>query len=146
MRDIPRETSFFVCNLWTIPSVTLGKTDNPDEYVVNVGNKLFGFYLPYLSQKPINIKAQPVVTLVIAIADLGHAHAHNWVVCEAISKRAGAEIGLAEVVCLFESKYRYNVSNIVQKLAFFDYLEEGGLPTYRLLQTVIHSLWHAQPS
>ena len=55
---------------------------------------MFGFYLPYLSQTPINVQDQPVFTLAIAIADLGHAHAYNWVVCRAVGKRVGADVGL----------------------------------------------------
>ena len=93
--DIPGETSVYMSNIWTIPDAILHATHSPSEYKVEISNKLFGFYLPYLSQKPLDIQHQPIFTL--AIADLGHAH--NWVVCRAIEKQVGTEIilGVAEV-------------------------------------------------
>ena len=96
MGDVPGESSFFVCNLWTIPHVVLDETENSDEYEVSIGDRQFSFYQPYLSQKPISIQGRPELTLAIAIADFGHAH--NWVVCEAIEgKRVGRDIGLVGV-------------------------------------------------
>ena len=96
IKNIPGETSFII-NLYTIPNAVLKEGDNPDEYQVEIGKRVFGFHLPYLLQKPINIQGQPEFTL--AIADLGDAH-HNWVVCRPISNQVGADvggIGVAEV-------------------------------------------------
>ena len=96
----PGGKSFFV-NTWTIPHATLNDTATPGEYEVEIHNRLFGFYLPYLSQKFIDVKGQ---SFTLAIADLGHAaHAQNWVVCEAIGKKIGTDVGLdgaAEVYVL----------------------------------------------
>ena len=55
-------------------------------YEVRVQNKVFGFYGPYVSQKPI---APASLTgqqreFTIATADLGHSN--NWVVCEVVNK------------------------------------------------------------
>ena len=86
MRNIYTEISFFVSNLWIIPYAVLSKTSNPGEYEVRVGinnTSDFYFYLPYLSQKPIEL-GEPEFAL--AIADLGHAY--NWVVCRVIERPA----------------------------------------------------------
>ena len=80
------EMSFSVSNLWIIPCAVLLKTSNPGEYRVRVGinnRSDFYFYLPYLSQEPIDL-GEPEFAL--AIADLGHAY--NWVVCRVIESPA----------------------------------------------------------
>ena len=86
------EGSFSINNIWTIPHAILYETDSyPGEYQVKICDNLFGFYLPYLSQEPINIEGQPAFTL--AIIDLGDAH--NWVVCRAVETRvADANLGM----------------------------------------------------
>ena len=76
------EMSLSVSNLWIIPCAVLFKTSNLGEYKVRVGinnRSDFYFYLPYLSQKPIDL-GEPEFAL--ATADLGHAY--NWVVCRVI--------------------------------------------------------------
>ena len=93
MQSIPGETSFFVSRIWTIPYAVFYKPNVTGEYRVKINNKLFGFYPPYLLQKPMNTQDQSVFTL--ATAELGHAH--NWVVCEAIGKQAGTDFGLVGV-------------------------------------------------
>lgn len=87
--------SFLISNIWTIPHAILSEADSQGEYVVEIGNKLFGFYLPYLSQDPIDLQDQPVFTL--ATADLGNVY--NWVVCKTVEKRVWTDIdpGVAEV-------------------------------------------------
>ena len=90
MTDTPGETSFFIRSLWTIPHTIISQTDNAGEYEVKISNRLFGFYLPYILQKPIDLQDEPIFTL--ATTDLGHAH--NWVVCRAVGKRVGMDIGL----------------------------------------------------
>ena len=78
--------SFSVSNLWIIRYVVLFKTSNPGEYKVRVGinnTSDFYFYLPYLSQKLIDL-GEPEFAL--AIIDLGHAY--NWVVCRVIESPA----------------------------------------------------------
>ena len=86
----PGEMSFSISQIWTIPDAILNEADNPGEYTVEIRNRLFTFYLPYLSQRPIDLQGHPVFTL--AIIDLGHAY--NWVVCKNIEKRAGTDTNL----------------------------------------------------
>jgi len=55
-------------------------------YEVSVKTKVYGFYGPYVSQKPIattSPSGQPC-EFTIATADLGHSR--NWVVCEVVKK------------------------------------------------------------
>ena len=75
------EVSLFISDIWTLPDAILSESDNAGQYEVKIGNLLFGFYQPYLSQRPINIQ-DPVFTL--AIANLGQAY--NWVVCKALDR------------------------------------------------------------
>ena len=80
----------FIRNIWTIPGVTLSERNYPGEceYGVETNGRLFGFYPPYLKQKPIDIQ-DSVFTL--ATLDIGYAY--NWVVCKAIGKKAGESVG-----------------------------------------------------
>ena len=96
---IPGETSCVIRDLWTISGAVLYEADCPGEYRVEIGKGQYGFYLPYLSQKPFDIQDQSVFTL--ATMNLGHAY--NWVVCRAVGNRVGKDVGLvgvAEVICL----------------------------------------------
>ena len=85
MKNMPSKMIFYVGNLWIIPCVILFETSNPSEYRVRVGINRpdFYFYLPYLSQKPIDLWESEFA---LAIADLGHAY--NWVVCRVIERPA----------------------------------------------------------
>ena len=85
--------SLFIRNICTIPDVIIHEGDIAGEYEVTISNLLFGFYLPYVSQEPIDIR-DPEFTL--AIADFGHAH--NWVVCKPIDRSQWPDIdpGVAE--------------------------------------------------
>ena len=98
-QNLKEETLFFLCSLWTVPDAVLEETDSPGVYEFNIGNRLFSFYVPYVSQKPINVRDQSAFTLATAIPDPedAHAYAYNWLVCEAIGKRAGTEFGLVGV-------------------------------------------------
>ena len=89
---IPGEVPLFINDIWTISDATLIKAKKPSEYKVEIKSSLFGFYQPYLSQKPIDIEDNPVFTL--AAKHLGHAH--NWLVCIATEKYqwAGADVDL----------------------------------------------------
>ena len=80
---------FLIRNIWTIPGITLYESNYPGEYGAETNGRLFGFYPPYLEQKPIDIQ-DPVFTL--ATLDIGHAY--NWVVCKAIEKKTGQSVGL----------------------------------------------------
>ena len=91
MRDLSGGTSFFIRDIWTISDASIDEI-SPGEYKVIVNKTHFHFFLPYLSQKPINIEGQPVFTLVTA--KLGHSY--NWMVCRAIGKRAGIDYNLEE--------------------------------------------------
>ena len=86
----------FISNIRTISDTTLIKTNHPGEYKIKINNLTFGFYQPYLSQKPINMEGHPVFTL--ATAHLGQAH--NWLVCRAVEKYqwagADADLGVTE--------------------------------------------------
>ena len=97
MRNISGKTSFYISDILTIPNVVLYEADDPGEYKVQINNRLFGFYLPYLSHKPINVQDQPVFTLATRVP----RHTHNWVVCRVMGKQVGREIdpnlGEAEV-------------------------------------------------
>ena len=93
MKSIPGEASFFISNIWTLPHAILYTTNNPDEYKVEINKKLFGFYVPYLSQKPINVQGQSRFTL--AIDELEHAY--NWVVCRDMGKQTLRDFSVGEV-------------------------------------------------
>ena len=93
IKTIPQDgVPLFIRDTRTISDTTLIKTNHPGEYKIRINNLTFGFYEPYLSQKPISMEGHPVFTL--AAAHLGHAH--NWVVCRAIAKYqwAGADADL----------------------------------------------------
>ena len=101
-QDLARDDTLgeisFIRNIWTIPGVTLCESNYPGEYRAETNGRLFGFYVPYLLQKPIDIE-DSVFTL--ATVEVGYAY--NWVVCEAIGKKAGESVGLegvAEVTVL----------------------------------------------
>ena len=83
------EISVLIRDIWTIPDITLCKTNYTGEYDVKINGRLFGFYLPYLQQNPIDIEDPPVYTL--ATVRIGHAH--NWILCKAIEKRVGENVG-----------------------------------------------------
>ena len=88
--NIPEETPLLIRNIWAAPNVVLHESDNPGEYEVKVSNQLFGFYMPYLLQKPIDTRGPLVFTL--ATVNLGHSY--NWVVCRAIEKRVTADVNV----------------------------------------------------
>ena len=80
MRNMSTE-SFFVSNLWIIPRTVLFKTSKLGEYGVEINDRRdIYFYLPYLSQKPIDLE-EPEFAL--TIANLEHPH-YNWVLCRVI--------------------------------------------------------------
>ena len=91
MRDLSRGKSFFIRDIWTISDASIDET-SPGKYNVKVNKSHFHFFLPYLSQKPINIEGQPVFTLVTA--EFGHSY--NWIECRANGKRAGIDFNLEE--------------------------------------------------
>ena len=81
MGNMSTEMPFFVSNLWIIPRTVLFKTSKLGEYGVEINDRRdIYFYLPYLSQKPIDLE-EPEFAL--AIANLEHPH-YNWVVCRVI--------------------------------------------------------------
>ena len=82
--------SLFIGNLWMVPDVILSETNYEGEYRVEIGGMRFGFYSPYISQKSIDIQDPPVFTL----ATMSIGHAHNWVVCKAVEKRVGKNVGV----------------------------------------------------
>ena len=83
VQNVPGESSFFISNIWVIPHAILYETDVQGEYEAKISDKFFGFYLPYLSQTPIDVQDEPIFTL--AVMDLGHTY--NWVVCEPLQKQ-----------------------------------------------------------
>ena len=141
MRNIPWQNSFFISNIWIIPHAVLLKTKrtgryngkirnrlfgsnaakNSSEYEVQINNRVFGFFLPYLSQELIDEQDQPVFTL--AAAELGHAH--NWVVCRAMENDLGvAEVNVLKKVGVIRMDFRgelfdgaeHGVSSLLQKM------------------------------
>ena len=87
--EVANETSLFLPNIWALSSchiINRSTQARPRDYEVRVKAKVYGFYGPYISQKPI-VPASPESQLcefTIATADLGHSN--NWVVCEAVKK------------------------------------------------------------
>ena len=55
MKNVLGDTSFFISNLLTISHAVLSKSEKPGEYEVRIGGSPFGFYLPFVSQKPIEL-------------------------------------------------------------------------------------------
>ena len=84
------EVPLFIGNVWTIPDAIFTDGHNAGQYEVKIRNLVFGFYLPYLLQEPLDIQ-DSVFTL--AIADLGHAY--NWVLCKPMDR--GQRVGTAAV-------------------------------------------------
>jgi len=73
----------FVPDIWAISDVCLCRTSEENEYEIDVGNEIFGFYYPYVHQKPIEMSRCERYTLVTTHPD----HSYNWVVCESLGKR-----------------------------------------------------------
>ena len=98
--NIPGKTGLFISNIWTMPHVVLHHANNSGGYKVRTDKRLFGFYSPYLSQQPIDIQGQQQQqqqqqpTFTLAIAELKYAY--NWVVCKAVGKLAGTDIGVVD--------------------------------------------------
>ena len=118
------EAPLFISNIWAIPDAVLKESDYPGVYEVKIGGLLFGFYQPYLSQKPMSIHDHPVFTLVTP--DLGHAY--NWVVCKPIDRGqwAGTSIKMGVVaefkvlkkvgVVRTDSSSELSVGGLIQKI------------------------------
>jgi len=73
----------FISDIWAISDVLLCQTDERNEYEIHLGNEIFGFYYPYVCQRPIEISSSRQYTLVTTYAD----NSYNWVVCEYLGKR-----------------------------------------------------------
>jgi len=72
-----------VSDIWAISDVQLYQTHGRNEYEIDIGDENFGFYYPYVHQKPIETSSSGRYTLVITYPD----HSYNWVVCESLGKR-----------------------------------------------------------
>ena len=83
VRDTLGEKLFALSNIWAIPNAKLFVTAVPGEYKVSIagGQSGYYFYLPYISQEPINIQDNPVFTLVTE----DPRYSQNWVVCSSSS-------------------------------------------------------------
>ena len=96
LRDWERayaEGSLFLSDIWALSHCDITHSSaQPDgiDYDVSVNSsskkKVYGFYGPYVSQKPIEIAppAGQQCKFTIATADLGHSN--NWVVCKVVKK------------------------------------------------------------
>ena len=62
---------------------TVSRLGQTSDYEVAMQDKIYSFYCPYASQKPIPTTEGQALTL--ATPDLGHSS--NWVVCEAVGSR-----------------------------------------------------------
>ena len=89
-RDISGKIPCFISDIWTISNAVVCESDYQGEYEVKINERLFGFYLPYLLQKPIDMLDSPAFTL--ATPDIEHGQ--NWAVCKAIGKKDGKSVGL----------------------------------------------------
>ena len=85
------EGSLFLSNIWALSHCNVTRSSagaQPDgmDYDVSVNSsskeKVYGFYGPYVPQKPIEITRQCEFT--IATTDLGNSN--NWVVCKVVKK------------------------------------------------------------
>ena len=83
VRNTFGETSLIIRNIWIIHDANLYETEFSGEYEVEINGNFFGFYLPYLDQKPIDVQDPSIYTL--ATVNIGHAL--NWIICKAIEKR-----------------------------------------------------------
>jgi len=94
----------FVSDIWTISDVYFSKRNEGDENQIDIdiGDEVFGFYYPYVDQRPIELSASRRYTLVTTYPD----HSYNWVVCESLGKRdetcttLGGVVKMAEVESL----------------------------------------------
>jgi len=74
----------FIPNVLVSSPVLLHQTGDPNEYEVEIGDKVFGFYCPYRSQEAIQTTNEPLV-----LAALSMRNSHNWVVCKPLRYRKG---------------------------------------------------------
>ena len=72
----------FVSHIWAISDVCLCQNER-GEYVIKLGNEIFGFYYPYVCQQQIKTLTCGRYTLATTFLD----HPYNWVVCESLGKR-----------------------------------------------------------
>ncbi|KAF8464262.1 hypothetical protein BDZ91DRAFT_822477 [Kalaharituber pfeilii] len=72
-RSLEHKPSLFVSDIWAIPHILLQNTSNR-AYEAKRGNKLLGFYFPYLSQAGIRTDYQQ-----FTLATLDLEHTNNWV-------------------------------------------------------------------
>jgi len=73
-------------DVWVVTAVLLHQTDDPNEYEVEVGNNVFGFFCPYQSQEPIK-----VTNNLFTLAILSLKNSNNWAVCEPVGEGPGAQ-------------------------------------------------------
>ena len=81
--EFSMEGSSRLRRIWAVSSVVLYPTDRVSEYDVEIKDKFFGFYTPYLSQECININRAGKYTLLAS----GQGNAYNWIVCEPVGKK-----------------------------------------------------------
>jgi len=88
-----------VSDIWAISDVCQFQTKERKEYEIKIGNEIFGFYSPYVRQKPIEVSSCGRYTLVTTNPD----HSYNWVVCESLGQRPTTPDGTiktTEIECL----------------------------------------------
>ena len=83
---VATEGSLFLSNIWALSHcrVTRGSVDY--QMRLKATSKVYGFYDPYMSEKPIETPSSEGQQheFTIATADLGHSN--NWVVCKLVKK------------------------------------------------------------
>jgi len=92
--EVATEGSLFISDIWALSDcdVRHGSAQGVDyegfetnyEVRVKATGKIYGFYGPYVEQKPIATTSSAGQQFTIATADLGHTN--NWVVCEVVRK------------------------------------------------------------
>ncbi|KAF8451195.1 hypothetical protein BDZ91DRAFT_786860 [Kalaharituber pfeilii] len=83
-RNIKDKPWLFVSGMWAISHVLLSELSEQNEYEVEIGSKVLGFYFPYLSEAHIKIHKKR-----FTLAVLNSEHIYNWVVFEEVETQNG---------------------------------------------------------
>ena len=84
--EVAIEGSLFISNIWALSHCHLTRRSVDYNVKEKATGKVYGFYGPYVSQKPIEITSseRQQCEFTIATADLGNSN--NWVVCKVVKK------------------------------------------------------------
>ena len=98
-------SSLFMSDIWALSGCHITHLSAEARgYEVKVKGKIYGFYGPYVAQKPIPITSPPGQLHEFTIAAAGLGHSNNWAVCEVVKtletrcKSASYVLGLKKVM------------------------------------------------